>query len=880
MVNVNKNIVPGKPVESPAKSKAPARRPRNQELNSSKKPLSGKISTAARNPFLRKLNSSRLAGSTFAGKTYDEARNVLMSDEYGYDMLWDYFEEYMPKLGEEVGKQVDMQNGETADVFFNTMAECSTEEEFIQKVQQQLQKYSSLSVDSSACSDNTADESLNSSEITEDDFEYDEAGSGISTKDYMGYTIYKSIPDEDSGSVGYMVYDGDYPQSFDTLEECKEFIRDTLNSSKKLNSASGKYQPDNSKGLYPDKALVNGEGSGTIEDDLPRAKRLFENWLTRAGSAYGIQLHLYTWYLADQNYGQGDVRRSLQVEFTDPEAEGDNSPVDYYGPNSEDFYKGMTEFLNTQLFPAIKKEEPTVDSVFIMGGPDGYQEYNLNSSKDSSKALNCSSEEPEGDADGGESVAEGVDASDIKITTESGNEVSMQDIKIVQNPDTNELAIFIPEDEEETIPEGFTVIGMVIPDAVGSTPAIEGGDVCPECGQDPCVCEGEGSEGEGELDSSKKKNELNCSSSSGLLEVATEYYEYEHDALVDILQAVDDLGYGDSVYQQLIKNYGYEGTDAQQADEALIKMASEDADEHEFLVSLIQAIEDLGYGKQVYTEVLGIGGDIDSSLNCAVSEVTVPEQFARTKGRVFDLKNIVENELMDKGFQVNVRQVARPASTVLRFGFDGPDSEKSPEQIDAIIEGVVQSIVRNGWGPYGKREGDMEPTGLNSDLGGGDDRQDATSQVTVPKSFPDDKVHDLYRWVESELQHEGIDVDVYGVGRPSAGVISFEYEVVGKTPAEVDAIIEDRVKEFIANGNNAIQYSEGDPRHGLNSEKHEKNLNCKVENARVEPTEQGTWVVKADTDRFGKDAILYEHYSEEGANKYLDRLKAGRNLGM
>ena len=107
--------------------------------------------------------------------------------------------------------------------------------------------------------------------------------------------------------------------------------------------------------------------------------------------------------------------------------------------------------------------------------------------------------------EGGESVAEGVDASDIKITTESGNEVSMQDIKIVQNPDTNELAIFIPEDEEETIPEGFTVIGMVVPDAVGSTPAIEGGDVCPECGQDPCVCEGEGGEGEGELDSSKKK---------------------------------------------------------------------------------------------------------------------------------------------------------------------------------------------------------------------------------------------------------------------------------------------------------------------------------------------------------------------------------------
>lgn len=114
-----------------------------------------------------------------------------------------------------------------------------------------------------------------------------------------------------------------------------------------------------------------------------------------------------------------------------------------------------------------------------------------------------SSAEHEGDADGGESVGEGVDASDIKITTESGNEVSMLDIKIVQNPDTNELAIFIPEDENETIPEGFSVIGMVVPDMVDSVPDIEGGDVCPECGQDPCVCES--TDGGEELDSSKKK---------------------------------------------------------------------------------------------------------------------------------------------------------------------------------------------------------------------------------------------------------------------------------------------------------------------------------------------------------------------------------------
>lgn len=561
MVNVDKNIVPGKPVESPAKSKAPARRPRNQELNSSRKPIDVRRASKGRQPFGTNLDSSK-------------------------------------KLN------------------------CSL-----------------------------ADSQLSLKALTE-----------ILQNLFPGYSN----------------------------EESKQMMRERYNTAK-------------------------------------------------------------------QNYPEYDEPTLLKQMLWD-----------YFGL-TEDALSEISDVTDVETMKRLSDDANlwSDDPNFV----DNYGE-----AMNSSKALNCSSEEPEGDSDGGESVAEGVDASDIKITTESGNEVSMQDIKIVQNPDTNELAIFIPEDEDETIPEGFSVIGMVVPDTLGSAPAIEGGDVCPECGQDPCVCE-EGSEDGGELDSSEKKSELNCSSSSGLLEVATEYYEDEHNALVDILQSVDNLGYGDAVYEQLIKNYGYEGTDAQQADEALIKMASEDADEHDFLVSLIQAIEDLGYGKQVYTDVLGIGGDINSSVN--------------------------------------------------------------------------------------------------SSLGGGDDRQDATSQVTVPKSFPDDKVHDLYRWIETELMHEGIDVDVYGVGRPSAGVISFEFEVTGRDPAEVDAIIEDRVQEFVQNGYEGLQYPKGDPRHGLNSEKHEKNLNCKVENARVEPTEQGTWVVKADTDRFGKNAILYEHYSEEGANKYLDRLKAG-----
>lgn len=58
------------------------------------------------------------------------------------------------------------------------------------------------------------------------------------------------------------------------------------------------------------------------------------------------------------------------------------------------------------------------------------------------------------------------------IYTESGNQVAITDIKVVQNPETNALALFVPENGDDEIPEGFTVIGDVIATASGA-PAIE-----------------------------------------------------------------------------------------------------------------------------------------------------------------------------------------------------------------------------------------------------------------------------------------------------------------------------------------------------------------------------------------------------------------------
>ena len=45
-----------------------------------------------------------------------------------------------------------------------------------------------------------------------------------------------------------------------------------------------------------------------------------------------------------------------------------------------------------------------------------------------------------------------------------------------------------------------------------------------------------------------------------------------------------------------------------------------------------------------------------------------------------------------------------------------------------------------------------------------------------------------------------------------------------------------------------------------------------VQNARVEQTPQGTWVVRGDTERFGKDAILYEDHKKQRAVRYLHKL--------
>lgn len=116
----------------------------------------------------------------------------------------------------------------------------------------------------------------------------------------------------------------------------------------------------------------------------------------------------------------------------------------------------------------------------------------LDSANSCSASLDSAEDETEDETETETETEDETETESATITTESGNEVSLSDIKIVQNPDTNELALFIKETEEDEIPEGFVVI------ADATQADLSSDSSCPKCGKDPCECD--------DLDSSKKKN--------------------------------------------------------------------------------------------------------------------------------------------------------------------------------------------------------------------------------------------------------------------------------------------------------------------------------------------------------------------------------------
>lgn len=414
MVNVNKPIAKG---EGNVQS-TPKRRPRNQELNSSKK-TSGQGKLAALKK--RKLNCS--VGNIPA--EYEPYYEVISEQEFA----------------DTVGTDVDNLREIVAEI----------ENEYNEKVVGYLTaktKYADAFVDAN----------IDSGFITE---------SG------------KVLNGSDEGYIG-------------TGE--MEYAAAHVDDEDSLDSACGdKADVDSSKELNCDASGISG------------AQDLLQKFVEDAASKFRTNLTLewkpYSWKWSPE---KKEIQYVIHEQPEDEDGDYTMSAITRSPSAVEEFADSVKTFIQQTVIPYLVDNAPEVDRIhglfddgssylqlgdFSTGAPDtdsnDYDEEFDSScgdkvDADSSKKLNC---DAEGDAEG-----------DAKITTESGNEVSISDIQIIQNPDTNELSLFIKEDEDEEIPEGFVVI------ATATQAALPAGDICPNCGQEPCVCE------EGELDSSKKKN--------------------------------------------------------------------------------------------------------------------------------------------------------------------------------------------------------------------------------------------------------------------------------------------------------------------------------------------------------------------------------------
>lgn len=382
MVNVDKRI---KPAEKQAAS-ATVRRPRNQVLNSSIQ-QGKKISTKGKNPFT-KLNSSKLNCSVIDGKTYEEARKILTSGDDNYEYLWDYFNEYMTKLGDEIGKKVDIGFDVVADDFFNTMADTPDENQFYEKMRALGEQYGE-----------DLDSSLDATDASTD-------------------TSAENDTDLDSGCGSENKNDDANTEKLNSSEDDNEIYQVCQAAIANVSLPDG-YR-------YTAPRHSDGGVVMTLSKDVDGQSRWVEKVIVTHDPESGA------W------------------EFSAYEPEADlGSNAAGYPETTEEAVAWLTDELET--FAEYMVENP----------PARISRMNSN--------LNCSEEE-------------------TKIVTESGNEVSLSDIQIIQDPNTNEIALFIQEDPDEAIPEGFTVIGVASQPAL---PAVDGeGAVCPECGQDPCVCEG------------------------------------------------------------------------------------------------------------------------------------------------------------------------------------------------------------------------------------------------------------------------------------------------------------------------------------------------------------------------------------------------------
>lgn len=81
----------------------------------------------------------------------------------------------------------------------------------------------------------------------------------------------------------------------------------------------------------------------------------------------------------------------------------------------------------------------------------------------SCKKMNCSENDDPNPDDFNGDDSDFVNDVEAIVTDDQGNEVQVDEMLVVQDPETSEIALFIPTDEDEQLAENFEVIGEVLP---------------------------------------------------------------------------------------------------------------------------------------------------------------------------------------------------------------------------------------------------------------------------------------------------------------------------------------------------------------------------------------------------------------------------------
>lgn len=124
-----------------------------------------------------------------------------------------------------------------------------------------------------------------------------------------------------------------------------------------------------------------------------------------------------------------------------------------------------------RVLNASRKKVLASGTIALDASKKGYQDKDVReilsqvrSLKSSRKRVNCSEEYDDPNPDDFEGDDAGfVDDVESIVTDDQGNEVQVDDMLVVQDPETSEIALFIPTDEDEQLPENLEVIGEVLP---------------------------------------------------------------------------------------------------------------------------------------------------------------------------------------------------------------------------------------------------------------------------------------------------------------------------------------------------------------------------------------------------------------------------------